>query len=106
MRTALVGLDLAAACRTQAALPRERSPPAWPVSYTRNVRLFRYSGTLPVFPAEMQPGSSDLWPTPTPHLLPSSDHRSHLKFQPSPEVFLFHPLEPTLKVVPDSGAGA
>lgn len=65
MRTALAGLDLAAACRTRAALPRECSPPVWPVSYTRNVRLFRYSGTLPVFPAEMQPGASDLWPTPT-----------------------------------------
>ena len=60
MRTALAGLDLAAACRTRTALPHERCPPVWLVSYTWNVRLFRYSGALPIFPAEMQPGASDL----------------------------------------------
>ena len=66
MRAALAGLDLAPVCRIGAALPRERSPAMWPVSYTWSVRLFRYSGALPIFPAEKQPGASDLWPTPTP----------------------------------------
>lgn len=53
-------------CRTRAALPPERCPPTWSVSYAQKVRLFHYSGALPIFPAEMQPGASDLWPTPAP----------------------------------------